>query len=261
MRRLSRSLLMLAVVTTLSALRVGTADEQVSIEAPASPPIAGITPMFDGMETGSLEARVVMKNAMKGNLILKNLTDEPINISIPEAFGAKHILGQFDGGGGGGFGGGGGGQGGGGQTAGGGAGGGGAGGGAAGGGGGGFFSIAPQKMKSVPYTSVCLEHGKTEPMSKMTYVPVRLEEVAETPELQQLLIGISNSGRSTQAMQAAAWHMTDNMSWAELAAKEVNHANRPNSPYFSQADLMMAQRIVAESKRRATEAEKAAKRL
>ncbi len=59
------------------------------------------------------------------------------------------------------------------QTAGGGAGGGlggglgGMGGGGQGGAGGGFFSIPPEKTVYVPYTSVCLEHGKVEPAPRL----------------------------------------------------------------------------------------------
>lgn len=257
MHRIARTLLVLAAVIGIGAATQLSADEPVSVDAADLP---GIVEMFDGMETGEVEARLVMRNAMKGHLILKNVSDEPLNIAVPEAFGAKHVLGQFDGGGGG-FGGQGGGQGGGAQAGGGGIGGAGGGLGGAGGGGGGFFSIAPQKMKSIPYNSVCLEHGKTEPMSKMHYVPVPLEEVAETPEEEQLLIGIARSPQSTKAMQAAAWHIFNDMSWQELAAKEVNHANRPNSPYFTRGELMMAQQIVGESQRRAKEAENRENRL
>lgn len=260
MRRFTRSLLILAATFGMCLGNPCAADEPASIDA-----LPTFQTMFEGMESGDLDAKLVMKNAMKGSLVLKNLSDEPLNITIPEAFGGKQILGQGFGGGGGGFGGGGGGfggqQGGGAQTTGGGAGG---GGGLGGGGdqGGGFFSIAPNKSKAVPYNSVCLEHGKTEPMSKMKYVPVPLEEVAETPELEQLLIGVSRSGRSTKAMQAAAWHMTDDMSWQQLAAKKVDRLpGRADTPYFTANELRAAQAIVAESVRRAKEEDKNDRRL
>ena len=58
------------------------------------------------------------------------------------------------------------------------------GGGMMGGGGGGFFSIPPEKTVQVPLTTVCLEHGKAEPRTKMTYKLVKLEEYTSDPALQ-----------------------------------------------------------------------------
>lgn len=256
MRQPLSTLIAATVAAAFSLASLTHADEPVSIEDAPIEQIGGITPMFDGMTSGVLSAKLIMKDAMHGHLLLQNLTDEPLNVSIPEAFGGQQVLGQgFGGGFGGGGGGLGGGGGGGAQTT--------AGGnsGADSGGDTGFFSIAPQKIKSVAYKSVCMEHGKTEPMSKMTYVPVPLEEVTQDPALQELVKGVAKSPRSTQAMQAAAWHLTDNMSWKELAAKKYNAVGRPDTPYFTRAELLMAMEIVAESRRRAEAAKNAANRL
>ena len=232
----------------------GAAEPAKSDEASAA--LVGVVPMFDGMETGTLEARLIMKDAMRGKLIVKNVTDEDVTVAIPVAYGGKHTSAQFGGGGlgGGGLGGGGGG----GQTTGGG--GGGLGGGGFGGGGlggdpGGFFSISAGKSLSVPYKSVCLEHGKPEPKSYMAYTPVPLDDVAENETLKAFIRGVADSRQSTPAMQAAAWHLTG-MSWAELAAKKYDRAGLPDTPYFSRAQLQAASLIVAESKSRALEAAK-----
>lgn len=213
---------------------------------------SGVVPMFDGMESGVIDARLILSDATKGRLFLKNLTEEDITVSVPVAYGGKHVSAQFGGGGFGGGGLGGGGLGGGGgQTTGGGGGGiGGAGGGSFGGGADGFFSIPAGKTVKVNYSSVCLEHGKPEPRPKMDYVPVPLDEVADNDTLKAFLVGVSKTGKTTPAMQAAAWHLTG-MSWQELAAKKYDRVGVPDTPYFSRAELAAAQAIVAESRSRA----------
>jgi hypothetical protein len=60
-----------------------------------------------------------------------------------------------------------------------------------------------------------------------------------------------------QIAQAAAWHLTDDMSWRELAAKEIKRLGGAGSqPYFSRAALYHAQQLVAQ----AVEASKADKK-
>jgi hypothetical protein len=45
--------------------------------------------------------------------------------------------------------------------------------------------------------------------------------------------------------QAAAWHITDGISWQVLAAKVIDHAGgTPDEPYFQQAELAAAVRLV-----------------
>src|SRR5271156_5690788 len=91
--------------------------------------------LFKGMKSGQLEVRAIPKNSAEIRVFVRNKTDEPLRVKLPEAFGAVHILAQLGGGargGAGGFGG----QAGGAQSLGGGFGGGGLGGGGGGGGGG-----------------------------------------------------------------------------------------------------------------------------
>jgi len=82
-------------------------------------------------------------------------------------------------------------------------------GGGAGGAGGGFFSIPPEKTVYVSYTSVCLEHGKTEPAPRMEYRMVKTETLVKDPALQELLKFVATGRVHQQAGQAAAWHLAD----------------------------------------------------
>ena len=91
-------------------------------------------PLFQAEDSEKVAVRFIPRDATKANILVKNLTDQPLTIELPRRFAAVPVLAQF--GGGGGFGGGG--QGGGGGGFGGGGGGQGVGGGAGGGGGGGF---------------------------------------------------------------------------------------------------------------------------
>lgn len=227
--------------------------------------------VFEGIEKGVLDVKMIPKDAMGGNMLIENKGDKPLNVDFPAAFVGKQVLKQFGGGGGGGFGGGGGGQqggfgggqGGGGQQQGGGFGGGqqgggggfGGGGGQQGGGGGGFFSVPADKVIRVAYRSVCLEHGKAEPNSGMTYRIGKVEDFSDNPVLEETLKMVASGKLDPQAGQAATWHITDKMSWEQLAAKSIPHVGRPATPYFAPETLLRAQNIHIAAIARAKERE------
>lgn len=270
-----------AVMATGAALMtaplIGLAAEKKSkrpVKVLKHDPAAAQIELFDGVETGQLEVKVVPKNAFGGNVLIENKTDKPLTVKLPQAVIAvpKHLA-QFGGGGfgggggglgGGGLGGGGlGGQGGGGQQATGGGlggGGGGLGGGGQGGGGfggSGFGSIPPETVASIPLTSVCLEHGKPEPNSRSEYVLVPIENVSDDPVLHQLLALVGTQKVDPQAAQAAAWHLTDKMSWDQLASKSQQHVGGlPPTKYFSQAQLETAFALIQKAKELAKDAPK-----
>ena len=219
---------------------------------------------FAAIEAGQIEAKLIPKNALSGNVLIENKTDKPLNVKVPEAAVGVPMHFQFGGGGGqqGGFGGGGqqggGQQGGGQQQQGGGMGGGQQGGGGGqqggGGGGGGFFSIPPERVISVPFNSVCLEHGKPEPTPSSRYKLVPVSAVSQDPVLYELLTVVGTGKVDSQAAQAAAWHLTDKMSFQQLAAKAMTHlGGQAPTPYFSQAQLQGAQQLLALSTQKAEE--------
>lgn len=214
--------------------------------------------MFEGMKSGEISAKPIAQNSLGGKLLLTNETDEPITVKVPAGF-VVAPLAQFGGGGfgggGGGFGGQGGGQQGGGQQAGGGGVGGQQGGlgGQQGGGGGGFFSVPPKKTLAVPYTSVCLEHGKNEPHPRSEYVVIPSEKFTNDPNLLALIELVGTGKMNPAAAQAAAWHIADGMSWEQLAAKKYDRVAAPDTPYFSAAQLYGAQQVVAAAQQLAKE--------
>lgn len=206
-------------------------------------PAAEKMQMFEAIESGALSVRVVAHDAKGGNMYFENLSGKPLTVEVPQALAIVHVLKQFGGGMGGGMGGMGGMQGGmggmqggmggmgGGQMGGGGMGGmggmqggmggmGGGGMGGMGGGGGGFFSIPPERVAQVPYLGVCLNHGKPDPTPRMTYRPVRLENAVPDKVLREMLRLYGMGKVDFTVAQAAAWHITDKMSWEQLASKK-----------------------------------------
>lgn len=134
-------------------------------------------------------------------------------------------------------------------------GGGGLGGGLGGGQGGGqnFFSIPPEKTVKLPYASACLEHGKTDPNRLMNYTIVPVEKFTTDPVLTELIEMVGTGRLDPLSAQAAVWNKSNNMSWQQLSAKFVYGPVRNKLPYFSRAQLMNAQRIVAVAEGRVRE--------
>lgn len=244
------------------------------ITQPRFDPAAERVEMFAAIEEGRISARLIPRNALGGNVLFENKTDRPLTIELPAVVVGTSIHNQFGGGfgGGGGLGGGGlgggqggfgGGQGGGQQAVGGGFGGGqgvgqggfggGGGGGIGGGQGGGFFSIPAGKRVSIPLTSVCLEHGKPEPGQTSDYVLLPVDHYSTDPVLPALLSLVASGRGSAEAAQAAAWHVSNGMTWDDLKAKRRMHLTSGSSPYFTEAQLAEAKRIVESAMKAAKE--------
>ena len=79
---------------------------QRPIKNPVYDPSAEKVELFAGIKDGSIEYKMIMKNAKQGTLLLENKTDEVISVGMPSALVGVQIFPQN--GGGGGFGGGGG---------------------------------------------------------------------------------------------------------------------------------------------------------
>jgi hypothetical protein len=255
----------LAVGTVVLA---GSKEKRV-VTKPKFDPSAERIKLFDGLDQSVLTAKVVAKDEFGGQVFIENKTDKPLTVELPDSIVAVQVLPQAQGGddfGGGDSGTTSGGNSGGQQAAGGGLGGGGFGGGGFGGGGlggggfggGGFFSIPPEQIVRVPYTSVCLEHGKKPPRPGSNYKLVRPEVYTDNTAVHELLKVVGTGKLNKQAAQAAAWHIANGMSWDELMAKKYNRVGVEDTPYFSQRELFGAQEIVALARKQAEEAAKAA---
>ncbi|NLX95151.1 MAG: hypothetical protein GXY83_03135 [Rhodopirellula sp.] len=219
--------------------------------ADTAPAATTTVEMFSAIESGQIDVKLIPKNSKQARIMIENKTDQPLSVKLPEAFAGVPVLAQFGGGmGGGGLGGGlgGGGMGGGGggaQTMGGGMGGGMGGMGGMGGGGMGMFNVAPEQVGQFKVTTVCLEHGKDEPNPHVPYEIRPLEEVTSEPEVLELCSMLGKGMMDQRVAQVAAWHLANDMSWQELAAKQLRFANGTRASYFSPQEIRAAMQVVA----------------
>jgi hypothetical protein len=224
--------------------------------------------MFQAMEDGLLTVDFIGKDAKEANLIFKNKVKEPINVVLPETFGAVPVLAQgmmggmggggmggMGGGGMGGMGGGGMGGMGGGQGMGGGMGGGGMGGmggggmGGMGGGGmmgGGMMRIEPDMPRKMTVATLCLNHGKADPNPRMKYKVVRLAEVNDSPVIEEFCKALATGKVSQNTAQAAAWHVANGLTWEELVRKpRVVSEYTGVEMFFSKFEIQAAMRFTS----------------
>lgn len=89
------------------------------------------------------------------------------------------------------------------------------------GGGQGFFSIPPEKTVKVPFRSACLNHGKNEPNPRVEYRLVRTSDYTSDPVLAELIRMVGTGRMDQQSIQAAIWTRTDNLTFEQLANKQV----------------------------------------
>lgn len=210
--------------------------------------------MFAAIKDGKIKVRLIAKDSTEANIFIENVSKKPLNVQLPEAFGAVPVLAQFGGAGGaaGGAAGGGamgsgqaqpmgggmGGMGGGGM--------GGMGGGGMGGGGG-FFNVPPEKKASFKVTCVCLEHGRTEPRPAINYEIRPLDTVTTKPGVFELLTLLGYGMLDQRGAQVAAWNLNNNMSFDELASKQIERLDGDSYPYFSQDEMRSGISAVAAS--------------
>ncbi len=206
--------------------------------------------LFAAEADGLVAVKYIPNDSRSAQVIITNRTSKPLSLRLPAAFAGVPVLAQMGMGGGGaaaGFGAGG--IGGGPQATGGGLGGqgmNGMGGGGAGAAGGGAFSIPPQKTRVLRVTTVCLEHGKPEPSSRHPYKLAAVESFSTDPKLAVVLESLGRGELSQKVAQAAAWNLSNGLSWERLAAEKIDHAGGvPDEPYFTAAELLAAQRVVA----------------
>lgn len=237
----------------LSIAVCGAAEKRKPVTQPKYDPSAPRVEFFDGLDNQSIAAELRPKNEFGGNVFIRNLTDKPITVVLPDAVVGLHVHPQFglnqgnqrnqgfqngpNGGqgmgagqnqpvsgamgnpGGTGIG----------QNA----------------GQQNFFSIPAAATVRLPFHSVCLEHGKATPTPRNTYQLVRTEQYSDKPELKAISRAIAEGKLDRQSIQAAAWHINSDMTWDQLAAKKFDRAAADNTPYFTRSQLAAARGLAA----------------
>jgi hypothetical protein len=208
--------------------------------------------MFAAIDKGDIAVQLSFKDMTQCRVRIENKTDKAMNIKLPEAFAGVPVLAQRQGGagrnaGGSGTGGR---SGGGNQSMGGGMGGMGMGG---MGMGMGMMNVPPERVGQLNVTTVCLEHGKHEPRPDIPYEIKPMESFTTKAGVRELCQMLGNGQIDQRAAQAAAWHLNNDMSWQDLAAKRIRHATGTTEPYFSPQEIQAGMQIALGAVRLAEE--------
>jgi len=101
-------------------------------------------------------------------------------------------------------------------------------------------------------TTVCLQHGKPEPNSRVPYEIVPLSEFTNKKDVHEMCKMLGKNEIDQNTAQAVAWHLMDGLSWNTLASKpRVKHLNGTMELWFQPEELARAAQVVAEAQRRA----------
>jgi hypothetical protein len=233
-----------AAIASLTASRAADRTAEVS-DAASDKAVTDKPPvdLFVAMKSGDVNVKYVAKNSREGQLLVKNNTDQPLTVKLPEAFAAIPVLPQAVGAGGGRSGGsygnknnnqnqgvgGGGGLGGGGNRG--------------GVGGGGAFDIAAEKVAKLKIDTVCLEHGKKEPNAHVPYEVRPIEAFTSDANVQELCKMVGAGNIDQRAAQAAAWHLANHMTWEQLIDKKVHHLLGGDEIYFTSSEIRAAMQL------------------
>jgi hypothetical protein len=252
-----------AVCLSLGVATVAVAASRQSVKKPPQDPNIPAVELFDAIEQGLVETSVIAKNSHEASVFVTNKSDAAVTVQFPKAVVAVQVLkqrfAQRIGGPGGNNGPGGTGQaqpiGGGQQLM----------GGNQNGQGAGFnngngvnmngpiFSVPSQATVQVPLTTVCLAHGKPEPRARLKYQLVKLEDYSNDPVLHETLKLFASGASDLQTAQAAAWHLTDNMSWDELRDKQIERLIFEPVPFFGEGKVDAARDLVGQARAKAKE--------
>lgn len=184
--------------------------------------------MFQAIEEGRIAVKLIPKDSTEGRIFIQNKAGKPLNVKLPPAFAARPVLAQMGMMGGAAAGGAGGGQG-------------------MGGGGMGMMNVPAEKTNHVKVACVCLEHGKPEPRSKMTYEVKPVESFTTKPGVKEMLVLLGEGKINQRAAQVAAWHLNNGLTWEQLIGKKIEHADGSTEPYFSGEELQAGMAIVSQA--------------
>ena len=92
------SLFTLAMAACLTAGTVGTAGASGRRPRPGefNPEHESIE-MFQAIEDGQIEVRLIPRNSTEANVLIENKTEQPLNVELPAAFAGVPVLAQFGG--------------------------------------------------------------------------------------------------------------------------------------------------------------------
>jgi len=233
---------LLAIATLVPAVRASAADASNTSDANAAS-ATNASPgvdFFAAIRNGDLDVKFIPRDSRRAQVLIKNNTDQPLSVKLPDAFVGMPVLAQAAGGAGNGnrntttgnnnknqnqsVGGG------------------------MGGGYGGAFSVPPERVVKIQVAVVCLNYGKPDPSPHVPYTIVPAETYTSDPEVQEVCRMLGEGQMDQRTAQIAAWHLANHMSWDELADLKVfPHFPQYTRPYFSADEIHDAMGVVTQA--------------
>ena len=236
-------------------------------------PKGELVDVFSGIETGQIEVQLIARDSARANLLVKNRTEQPLSVVLPQAFAGVPVAAQFQGPG--------------------------------------FdplngqandrrvpqnlglvpnrnnwppggpmnlpgpnfrnrnfpgqnmppgfwFNVAPEKVGKLKLAGVCLEYGKPDPRPKFKYQIEPIQSATDKPEVAELCAMLGRGEIGQRAAQLAAWHLNNEVSWQKLESRRTKLAVGTRPTYTRrelEAGKQAAQRAtkLAKQRRKATE--------
>jgi hypothetical protein len=110
----------------------------------------------------------------------------------------------------------------------------------------GFATIPAGKSIRLAMRTVCLHYGRPEPTVKMTYRLQPVAEFSDSPVLAELLENYSPR-TDRDAMQAAAWHVSNVLTWDQVQQLPDRRAPGSGRRYFAQQTVDDARSLVQQA--------------
>jgi len=111
----------------------------------------------------------------------------------------------------------------------------------------GMMRVPAERQMKLKVTTVCLEHGKVDPNPRVTYKMIPAEEFTQDARVLEVCRLLGYSRMTQNVAQAAAWHLTDGLAWAQLRnkVKSENPFTRQVTMWFQPQELVQASFVVA----------------
>ncbi|MCE9605741.1 MAG: hypothetical protein K8U03_12675 [Planctomycetia bacterium] len=250
--RLCETVRRAACFLVAASMGLGDGIDRVDLLAAAPPEATNAGCLFEAIEQGNVEVRVVARDANHLRVFIKNATQQPISVKLPDVLAARPVLAQqgfFNQGQGPIF---------------------------------GnnpnrngqqasqavagptngtaranIFNIPPESVREFRVDTVCLEHGKPDPRSAVPYELAKLEDVCREPAVESLLVRYGQEELDREVVQAAAWNLANGMTWNELEKMSVPVAVNATKPQYSTQQLLLARRLSEAALKQTAAAEKA----
>ena len=211
----------------------------LAAKTPAVPPdSAGAVDLFQAIDQGQIDVKVIPKDSSQLRVIIENKTDKPLTVKLPDAFAAVPVLAQFaaparapardsarnqpQ------------------QSV----------GGAAPSGKGpgmmGMMNIAPEKTGQwTAVSTVCLDYGKGEPRAAIPYAIEPIDQCTTQPGVREVCEMLGKGQVKQRVAQICAWHLNNGLSWEKLSAKQLRFADGSTRPYFTSKEIQAAMKVSA----------------